>query len=57
MPETFIIDSAGVIRYKHVGPLNARVIEETLMPMLDRMKQEKTSKTLDGSRFAHWRRP
>ena len=26
IPETFVVDGKGVIRYKHVGPLNARTL-------------------------------
>lgn len=33
-PETFLIDGAGVIRYKHVGPVTVELMEETLLPML-----------------------
>lgn len=34
VPETFVIDRAGVIRYKKVGPLTPEVIERTLLPLL-----------------------
>lgn len=34
VPETFVIDAQGLILYKHVGPLNAQVLEETIQPML-----------------------
>jgi cytochrome c biogenesis protein CcmG/thiol:disulfide interchange protein DsbE len=33
VPETYLIDAEGVIRYKQIGPLNAQVIEETILPM------------------------
>ena len=33
-PETFLIDAEGRIRYKHVGALSHRVIEDELMPAL-----------------------
>lgn len=33
-PETFIIGPDGVIRYKHVGPLTRRVVEEKILPLL-----------------------
>lgn len=29
-PETFFIDAAGVVRYRHVGPLTAEVLAEQL---------------------------
>ncbi len=33
-PETFIVDRDGVIRFKQVGPLTERVIENELVPLL-----------------------
>jgi len=35
VPETFIIDAEGSIRYKHIGPLSERSIAEELLPMID----------------------
>lgn len=34
VPETFVIDAQGVIRYKHVGPLTPEIIERELWPLL-----------------------
>ena len=34
VPETFIIDKQGVIRYKHIGPVNNEVLKKTLMPLI-----------------------
>lgn len=36
-PETFLIDSEGVIRYRHVGPLNAAIWEKVLLPYWQRL--------------------
>jgi cytochrome c biogenesis protein CcmG/thiol:disulfide interchange protein DsbE len=33
VPETYLIDGAGVIRYKQIGPLTQATIEQTLLPM------------------------
>ena len=33
VPETFLIDRNGTIRYKHVGPLTVEVIADKLLPM------------------------
>jgi cytochrome c biogenesis protein CcmG/thiol:disulfide interchange protein DsbE len=41
VPETFVIDRAGRIRHKHVGPLQPRDLEETLLPMLEHLGQER----------------
>jgi len=36
-PETFFVDAAGVVRYRHVGPLNDQVLREQLAALgLDR---------------------
>ena len=32
VPETFLIDRAGVIRYKHIGPLTPEALEKRIMP-------------------------
>ena len=34
VPETFVIDTHGIIRYKHVGPLTNEDIVNTLRPLL-----------------------
>lgn len=34
-PETFVVDSAGIIRFKHVGVINETVWQETLLPVLE----------------------
>jgi len=34
VPETFLIDGAGVVRYKHVGPLDEAVIADELLPAI-----------------------
>lgn len=34
VPETFLIDGQGVIRYKHIGPLNHEVLTRQLLPLL-----------------------
>ncbi len=33
-PETFIVDSSGMIRYRHVGEINHRIWENTFRPIL-----------------------
>jgi cytochrome c biogenesis protein CcmG, thiol:disulfide interchange protein DsbE len=34
VPETFVIDREGVIRYKQIGPITPEVLESTLLPKL-----------------------
>jgi cytochrome c biogenesis protein CcmG/thiol:disulfide interchange protein DsbE len=33
-PETFVIDKSGLIRYKHTGPIDAKVLSERLLPLI-----------------------
>ena len=40
VPETFVVDREGRIRYKFVGPLQPRDLTETLLPMLDHLGRE-----------------
>ena len=37
-PETFIVDSFGMIRYRHVGVINHQIWEETFEPVISRIK-------------------
>ncbi len=39
-PETFLVDSHGVIRYKHEGELNARVWQTLFVPRIAEIEQE-----------------
>jgi cytochrome c biogenesis protein CcmG, thiol:disulfide interchange protein DsbE len=34
VPETFVIDAEGRIRHRHVGPIQARDLEQTLLPIM-----------------------
>jgi cytochrome c biogenesis protein CcmG, thiol:disulfide interchange protein DsbE len=37
VPESFLIDGAGIIRYKHIGPLNNEVVTRDLLPMIKQL--------------------
>lgn len=39
VPETFVIDKQGVIRYKHVGPVTAEALDKTILPLVEKLKQ------------------
>jgi len=39
VPETFVIDREGTIRFKHVGPLSPEVLEETILPLVRNLQQ------------------
>ncbi len=37
-PETFLIDAAGVIRYKHIGALTLEIVEGEILPLIEAME-------------------
>lgn len=39
VPETFILDATGRIRFKWVGPMAANVLEDTILPVLKELGQ------------------
>ncbi|MEW6707855.1 MAG: DsbE family thiol:disulfide interchange protein [Pseudomonadota bacterium] len=39
VPETFIIDQQGVVRFKHIGPLTPEVIEQRIVPLVKQLRQ------------------
>ena len=39
VPETFIVDRDGRIRYKHIGPLTPADLEQTIMPLVARLER------------------
>ncbi len=38
VPETFVIDRQGVIRYKHIGPVTPDVLQNTIVPLVQRLQ-------------------
>jgi cytochrome c biogenesis protein CcmG, thiol:disulfide interchange protein DsbE len=39
VPESFLIDRQGRIRYKHVGPITPDVVEKTLWPLVQELRK------------------
>jgi cytochrome c biogenesis protein CcmG, thiol:disulfide interchange protein DsbE len=39
VPETYLIDKAGVIRYKQIGPLTMDSLEKTILPMARKLNE------------------
>ena len=37
VPETFVIDKAGVIRYKQIGPITPEALEKTILPLIRKL--------------------
>lgn len=40
VPETFVIDKKGIVRYKHTGPVSVDDVEKVLLPMINKLKAE-----------------
>lgn len=39
VPETYVIDRAGVIRFRHAGPLTAAVLADRILPLVEALSQ------------------
>lgn len=39
VPETFVIDKQGVIRYKQIGPVTPEALRDTLLPLVAQLEQ------------------
>ncbi len=40
VPETFIIDRQGTVRYKKTGPVSMQDVQQTLMPLIRQLRTE-----------------
>ena len=38
VPETYVIDKAGVIRFKHIGPITMELLNKKMIPLLGELK-------------------
>jgi cytochrome c biogenesis protein CcmG/thiol:disulfide interchange protein DsbE len=38
VPETFVIDKHGIIRYKHIGPMTSEAVQDTILPLVRRLQ-------------------
>ncbi len=39
VPETYVIDKAGIIRHKQIGPLTAEVMQQKILPLVRKLQQ------------------
>jgi cytochrome c biogenesis protein CcmG, thiol:disulfide interchange protein DsbE len=37
VPETYVIDKAGVIRYKHIGPITREAMDKQILPLVKKL--------------------
>ena len=39
VPETFVVDKNGVIRYKQIGPITAESLQKTILPLVRELQK------------------
>jgi cytochrome c biogenesis protein CcmG/thiol:disulfide interchange protein DsbE len=39
VPETFVIDRGGIVRYRHAGPVTPAVLQQELLPLLAELQR------------------
>ena len=39
VPETYVIDKAGVIRYKQIGPVTPEALQQTILPLIAELQK------------------
>jgi cytochrome c biogenesis protein CcmG/thiol:disulfide interchange protein DsbE len=39
VPETFVIDKQGVIRYKHIGPVTPEALRDKIIPLVQELQK------------------
>lgn len=40
VPESYVIDKAGVIRYKQIGPITPEAMEKTILPLVAQLEKQ-----------------
>jgi cytochrome c biogenesis protein CcmG/thiol:disulfide interchange protein DsbE len=40
VPETYVIDKQGVIRYKQIGPLDSDTVAEKILPLVKQLESQ-----------------
>jgi cytochrome c biogenesis protein CcmG, thiol:disulfide interchange protein DsbE len=39
VPETFVLDKNGIIRYKHIGPITKEDLDKTILPLIKQLRE------------------
>ncbi|WP_328597108.1 DsbE family thiol:disulfide interchange protein [Curvivirga aplysinae] len=39
VPETYVVDQEGIIRFRHVGPIQLRHLEDDILPLVEELSQ------------------
>jgi cytochrome c biogenesis protein CcmG/thiol:disulfide interchange protein DsbE len=40
VPETYVIDKAGMIRYKQIGPLDEDILQKKILPLVRELQKQ-----------------
>lgn len=40
VPETFVVDAQGIIRYKQIGPITQEALKDKILPLVRRLQRE-----------------
>jgi len=40
VPETFLVDKKGIIRYKQIGPVTRQIIRDEILPLIHKLENE-----------------
>ena len=40
VPETYLIDKNGIIRFKQIGPITPDILERELLPLIEKLRKE-----------------
>jgi cytochrome c biogenesis protein CcmG, thiol:disulfide interchange protein DsbE len=38
VPETFVVDAEGIVRFKHIGPINPQSLQNEVIPAIERAR-------------------
>ena len=39
VPETFLIDKSGVVRYKQIGPITPEALQDKILPLVRELQR------------------
>jgi cytochrome c biogenesis protein CcmG, thiol:disulfide interchange protein DsbE len=42
VPETFVLDKDGIIRYKHIGPVNQKQFDTIILPLVQKLESQQS---------------
>ncbi len=43
VPETYVVDQKGIIRYKHIGPISREDMDKKIVPLVEELKAQSAS--------------